>query len=604
MSERSSATIVLCDECSSGVPDYHDCDADFILDQLRSYNSPSETETRQLLLDIDYSESAINRYSEEITKLQKCIEALQTQKARATRAKEIRQALLAPINRLPIEILEDIFALVCCGEDTTWYSEDCPFFVFPFTLDIAHTCTAWRNLALSKGELWSSIDLLFHPDHIPCDPTKPLKLLASYLSYSKSAPLTISVRAYPGQVTQTDSELFYHMVKRILGVLLQYAKRWKSVDLTLDTKLFSHLKSPAGFIDSLAGGVSVPLSLPLLDSLTLDWENTLDDDLSDNWSSFGNVFINAVIHQLSIPYYNPKAHLFLPFSRLTTLHIREADQSNLLLALRTCPLLERLHVQKCQMLRLHSDNSPASADSVVACCPKLISLRPEVSAPEREESGSLDLLSYLEVPTLQELTVHQNTKLGKFFWSKDAFRSMISRSSCRLYTISVYGIVFSLDDIQDLILLSPTLRRLDLQESFHGTNESLIPPILRALTLPTADIVEGQTPSSDSPIKQRDSESLAHLPELEYVHLSSPLLGVYSDHTHLIDMVYTMLKSRTCVNGSQTIPSALQPSSASAVGMTIKKPFFKDFELWYSHLDELKTDGNRRLLVDYKYGRK
>ncbi|KAK7438448.1 hypothetical protein VKT23_018060 [Stygiomarasmius scandens] len=552
--------ISLCDECSFGVPQYHDHNADLISHQLRSYRTPTEIEVCHLRAEIDSSERVIDKYSEEITKLQKRIEVLQMHKARAVRAVENRQALLAPINRLPVEILEVVFDLVCCGEDTTWYTEDCPFFVFPFTLDIAHTCTAWRRIVLSKGELWSDIDLLFHPDHVPRDINKPLELLANYLPYSKSAPLTITIRAYPGPLTQKDSARFCRLVQEALEVLVEHAGRWKSVDLSLNTMLFDHLKSSTNW------RMAKPLSLPLLRSLTLDWNNTTDEDVSDNWSSLGDIFANAPICRLSIPYYNLEALPCLPFSQLTTLDIRETERRNLLLALRSCPLLEHLSVQEYQVFCRHVEDSFPHADNFVIC-PRLVSLRLYVSAPEKEENALLTLFSYLEIPALRDLCIRQEST-GMVLWSKDAFAAMISRSSCHLDILSIRGIELSSEDIRDVFRLSPTLRQFDFEDSPCALDRKLVSSILQTLTT----MPESQTQSDN--IKERQ-QSHAFVPLLESLHLCTPL----PVDTPFMDTAYAMLQSRA-PDGIQTI--SLAPRSPENVVCSLA---LKDFELRSSSSD-------------------
>ncbi|KAF5343528.1 hypothetical protein D9758_012941 [Tetrapyrgos nigripes] len=592
-------TISLCDHCICSIPEYHDSQAESILDQLRAYRTPSDSEAAHFHTDIDFSERVIQKYEQEITKLQQRIEVLQAQRDLAKRAKETRVALLAPIKKLPIEVLEWILTLVCCGEDVSWYTDDCPFFVFPFTLDIAHTCSVWRKLVLTKGELWSNIDLLFSPVQMPRDVDKPIKLLTSYLSYSKSAPLTISIRAYPSHtqaIPEQDSEKFDDLVRRVLSVLLGQAGRWKCADLTLDSELFKYLDEE--FLVASKG--SSALFFPLLETLTLDWDGTGPghEASPERWSALGDIFKSSLIHQISLPSYSPELQSYLPFSQITSLDIKEVDQSDLLLTLDACPALQRLKVQSYEALCL-------PIDETVVSCIQLIAIHLYVEAPGKEDVG-LELFSCLHAPALQELLVHR--KQGRVRWSRQAFASMISRSSCRLHTLSIRGVITFFEDIQTMLRLSPDLLHLEFHE-IVTSNDGLLLPLARILTWTTATIPDHYRDEFWDVVDLATSPLHIFVPRLASLHLATG----FSFDTDLRDSVNEMLRSRTSMNAADgpMLPFASidKPSPNTTLTGTTqpvqsKPTFLKDYKLWCgcthdsNSANTLITTG-RQLVMEY-----
>jgi hypothetical protein len=77
---------------------------------------------------------------------------------------EEQSSLRAPIRRIPVEVLCEIFAWYCLPIYELRYPDDLfdkeAIEVRPFTL--AAVCTFWRHVALNQSSLWSCL-MLLHP---------------------------------------------------------------------------------------------------------------------------------------------------------------------------------------------------------------------------------------------------------------------------------------------------------------------------------------------------------------------------------------------------------------------------------------------------------
>jgi len=117
-----------------------------------------------------------------------------------------RRNTLAPISRLPPEILSNIFML--CVTDN-----DGHFTVTPYRwswITISHICRHWRNVALECSSLWCHLDFS-KPDWIP-----------EMLNRSKVAPLSVKIR---------NEHYFSKKSLDALNAAFQHMYRIKELDL-------------------------------------------------------------------------------------------------------------------------------------------------------------------------------------------------------------------------------------------------------------------------------------------------------------------------------------------------------------------------------------
>ncbi|KAG2021078.1 hypothetical protein CC2G_006342 [Coprinopsis cinerea AmutBmut pab1-1] len=188
------------------------------------------------------------------------------------------------ISRLPLEILERLFALCVSG----LYGYSTP----RYPLAWAQVCRLWRQVALNSPRLWSTIDL--------CKPTFARAFVdrsqAAPLSIISNSPLKVDVECltpHAGRIHSIDVRLFpYDMAK------LFEAIHFRTDNITNLTLQLSPL-SPGLFLD-----ISLPSVRRLvLSCVAVRWETCrqlthlsirgLDSDLSPTLSSLYSIFLNS-----------------------------------------------------------------------------------------------------------------------------------------------------------------------------------------------------------------------------------------------------------------------------------------------------------------------
>ncbi|THV02265.1 hypothetical protein K435DRAFT_358173 [Dendrothele bispora CBS 962.96] len=128
------------------------CQKSFVLDTLRAnfgtYTS-DVTHASQCLID---AERDARRCDDEIQKLEADIVSLRNRQQRIYRRIDQYRSLLAPIRKLPPEVLGYIFRLICT-ENSAATEIDCP------AVHLSHVCAGWRDLARTTPSLWSNISI-------------------------------------------------------------------------------------------------------------------------------------------------------------------------------------------------------------------------------------------------------------------------------------------------------------------------------------------------------------------------------------------------------------------------------------------------------------
>ncbi|KAK7060160.1 hypothetical protein VNI00_000924 [Paramarasmius palmivorus] len=190
---------VLCNNCNDIIGDSSSGPATDIL-HLRSKLILSHAEitlTRQL---VEKDEETLKRYDAEIKRLQGLVEKLKEERRVIDGRLREHRGILSPLRRLPVEILDKIFALVCLGKNNrrprhegyslriSSPSKWAPNGIRAAAYNLSHTCSSWRRIVTSRPHLWSSIHLDICG--VECD-VRPL--LEIYLKNSEGRPLKIKV---------------------------------------------------------------------------------------------------------------------------------------------------------------------------------------------------------------------------------------------------------------------------------------------------------------------------------------------------------------------------------------------------------------------------
>ena len=172
-------------------------------------------------------------------------------------------AYLAPVERIPVEVLCEIFAWHCLPLTP---AELC---IEPNNRPVilSSVCRRWRDTAISCGKLWANIDAVVDTDgSVPS-----LPLIRMQLRRSKTAPLTISVR----QALPTQSSFL--ILIPILYILRPQLARAKSFRLCFQAL------PPGSYSDPSTGYLPIfadRISRPLLQSVALVTNNLSRRDMT------------------------------------------------------------------------------------------------------------------------------------------------------------------------------------------------------------------------------------------------------------------------------------------------------------------------------------
>ncbi|KJA16742.1 hypothetical protein HYPSUDRAFT_47001 [Hypholoma sublateritium FD-334 SS-4] len=208
----------------------------------------------------------LNELQGEIFRVKALYDALTEQHTELSCEISRHQALMAPIRRLPVDIIQEIFVrCLPTAHDAIISPRECPIL-------LTRICSGWRHIALKTAALWASIHVPIPTDTVPGyytppswpSPTQPSSQFASAIAIAdrraraiktwleRSGECTLSISLYDREHT-THAAVY----KTILDALIPFSRRWRVLKC----------QTPARSVMSIA---SIPSSdLPFLDSLTI-----------------------------------------------------------------------------------------------------------------------------------------------------------------------------------------------------------------------------------------------------------------------------------------------------------------------------------------------
>ncbi|KAK7051664.1 hypothetical protein VNI00_004643 [Paramarasmius palmivorus] len=173
------------------------------LNILRSNQIPSNVEIPQILYTLREEEKELQRYDEEIERLLLTVKRLKDDREQLQRKVDMRRSYLAPIRRLPPEIIANVFDLVITVSHSLSIKENkerrydhqkrkfpAPEYITAIALSLSHVSFRWRNLAVSHRSIWSTISVgLFGMMRDVLSP-----LLQLYLNNAAGHPLRMEIK--------------------------------------------------------------------------------------------------------------------------------------------------------------------------------------------------------------------------------------------------------------------------------------------------------------------------------------------------------------------------------------------------------------------------
>jgi len=138
---------------------------------------------------------------------------LKRQRTTAYANLEHLRSLLCPIRLLPAELLAEIFTLSSDPMGNACLSNP--------ILAVTHVCSSWRNIAIHKSELWSSLKL--EPGHFTTRLHGVIPLAGLWLGRSGNHPLRLFFQPEFGSMDAPD--IFLQLIR----LYTPHFARWKDI---------------------------------------------------------------------------------------------------------------------------------------------------------------------------------------------------------------------------------------------------------------------------------------------------------------------------------------------------------------------------------------
>ncbi|KAJ7762500.1 hypothetical protein B0H16DRAFT_1529037 [Mycena metata] len=181
----------------------------------------------------------LKRLEARIADLQKTIDELAEERVAVSTYVDAHRALISPVRRLPLDILQEIF-VACLPTD-----RNCVMSMAEAPVLLGRICSSWRALSLSTPRLWCSlhivepmsgnVDLLGRRINSLVFEEKlaqRLETTAKWLSRSTQLPLSISFRSYLDLNQTPPTPESAQRTRLFLQTLIPFAHRWQSIKLS------------------------------------------------------------------------------------------------------------------------------------------------------------------------------------------------------------------------------------------------------------------------------------------------------------------------------------------------------------------------------------
>ena len=231
---------ILCAKCGHTVANDIEVPTTPVPDLLGGHYIASESQAQMISNTILVAEGDIMRLSGEITRLNAILDGLTCKRDALRTYTHLHAALVAPIRRLPPEVLSEIFL---CYKDEN--SVSLPR-LNKAPLLLGGVCGRWRTIALSTPRLWNSFALTIRPKYLKSD----AMLAKTWLARAATCPLTIRLGS------RGD---YQNPMRLLMKVLLLHCEQWYDI----------HISVPRPVLESLTPAKN---RFPRLQKLSLDVE--------------------------------------------------------------------------------------------------------------------------------------------------------------------------------------------------------------------------------------------------------------------------------------------------------------------------------------------
>ncbi|KIY65224.1 hypothetical protein CYLTODRAFT_445499 [Cylindrobasidium torrendii FP15055 ss-10] len=433
-------------------------------------------------------------YHDQISRIDAEIESQKRTELLLQNAIRVRRRILAPVRRLPTEILRKIFLSTVdhmpersaeLDWNDLWSFKDPECVLWAIEL----VCQRWRAVVVDYPKVWSYLSFKILPSDDFDNTSRQLNRLGVQLDRARLH--TLSVALYPGSALNTTSN---SVPNHLVHFLLPHARRIKSLDLVLPHR---HIRS----LELLARRLSSLTHLAITNTSSSYESNFADPTIGEPASLFQHCAQLQTVSFTSVR--SPISRFLLPWNTVRSLstaypyHPRALSSPGnsvyeICLLLRAAPGL-----QQCSFC-IVTHRTPALLDMPLLALPCLQQL--ELIVPDPHTEALLQLLEKITLPSLTSLTICTVVADWIAYTSHDTFPIIvdaIERWKCPLQTVKYpRGDVKSSDLARLVKATATTLSFLELHDlrmsktdkalyiRHHcSTDENLLETILHHLSM-------------------------------------------------------------------------------------------------------------------------
>ncbi|KAJ7140813.1 hypothetical protein C8R44DRAFT_866503 [Mycena epipterygia] len=411
----------------------------------------------------------VQRLDDEIADLQKAIDKLAKERTSLGAYVESHKALISPVRRLPLDVIQEIF--VACIPT----HRNCVMSALEAPVLLGRICSSWRSISLSTPRLWAALHVV--------EPTRPrdststsfdeklaqrLETMKTWLGRSGECPLSISL---------VDSSLITSAAPptspySFLHALIPFAPRWQHIHFTIPSEL---VLEPLLHLTAT--------DVPMLQSVAL-YPRQRPHRLE--WIRFG-MLSGPQISSFSIPAssFSPM-ELPLRWNQLTVMEITGSpwnmgpSSETILNTISKCPLL-----RSCKLVVKDEATTAVCSDRPFAECPFLHTLN--LYCLGVVASAFSLLLPRLSLPELRDFTLSGRLAIPNGVVEEAPALTQFFAASTHLEILDIKTDTFSKSSLLEIIRgLPPTMQHLrlaDISRGWQGSmTSSLDDDVLDALT--------------------------------------------------------------------------------------------------------------------------
>ncbi|KAJ7187994.1 hypothetical protein C8R46DRAFT_878455 [Mycena filopes] len=368
---------------------------------------------------------------------------------------------------MPRDIWEEIFlhCLPVSPEPDTPVSHRAPGTPLGLTapLVLLRVCRAWRTVALSLPDLWTSLSVVVSDGQS----FPPLDVASRWLRRSGDLPLTLSL------CQTNESEGNQEYADEMLAVFMRYLTRWRDVRLDIANPTYGRSLQP-----------SSSLQAPLLESfhLTTCWRLTPNEEIMQDLLKMLEVaprLSSFSVSRLSDLNVSPTSTVAIPWTQLIRLDLGFIPSVSACLSIMSgCPNLE-----SCNLV-VDPEEGPLPTLPIVL--PSLTSLELHIRAGELAS-----LLDRAVFPALKSFSLYvQDAYDNHAQWSQASFMNFLSRSKCALMRLELHDTGVQPPEFIECLQHEGArgIVELVIHDSRDWTWDPVITPrLVQLLTLPSGD---------------------------------------------------------------------------------------------------------------------